>query len=82
LIAADTLADLQARLLDTRAQYDGGNTADAIAALDGFSAAVVAGSGSTIPDQWRADGTTVNAAGLLRAAADTLRFSLDWKLTH
>jgi hypothetical protein len=38
---------------------------------------VKARSGKSIPDVWRAhDGGRTNVAGLLRAAADTLKFSL------
>jgi hypothetical protein len=37
---------------------------------------VVANSGSAIPNVWRSSRDLVNAAGLLRAAGETLRFSL------
>jgi hypothetical protein len=40
---------------------------------------VKAQSGSAIPDVWRANSTLVNVAGILRASADTLRFSLVFK---
>jgi hypothetical protein len=78
----EVTADLQARLSDSQALFQAGQTEDAIDALDGFSGAVIAGSGTTIPDVFSADGSTVNVAGLLRAAAATLRFSLVWKSTH
>jgi hypothetical protein len=78
----DVKADLHARLAESLARFHSGQTNDAITSLDGFSAAVEAGSGTTIPDEWRADGSVVNVAGLLRAAADTLRYSLAWKASH
>ncbi len=48
----------------------------AIGVLKAFSAAVKANSGQSIPDVWRAHDTEPNVAGLLRAASDTLIFSL------
>ena len=40
-------------------------------------------SGEEIPDVWQAASPTViNVAGLLRSAADTLKFSLDRKASH
>ena len=36
-------------------------------------------SGSAIPDLWRSARDSVNVAGLLRGAAETLRFSLNQK---
>lgn len=74
----DVVADLQTRLTDSKNAWLAGDTDGAIAALDGFTLAVQAGSGTTIPDVWNADGSLVNIAGLLRAGADTLRFSLSW----
>lgn len=69
-------ADLNARLSRSRGAYAGGHVADAISELDGFSEAVRAASGTSIPDEWRAQGGPVNVAGVLRAGADTLRYSL------
>jgi len=48
-----------------------------------FSRYVKAHSGADIPDVWRANcSPLVNVAGLLRSGADTLRFSLDRKLSR
>ena len=48
-----------------------------------FSDYVKAQSGEEIPDVWQANcASQINVAGLLRSAADTLRFSLDRKANH
>lgn len=68
---------LQTRLVQARALFDGGNLLGAITKITSFSDYAKAHSGGDIPDVWRADDPTlVNVAGLLRAGADTLRFSL------
>ena len=64
------------RLSRSRGAYSDGDLADAIAELDGFSNAVQTASGTGIPNEWRAQGGPVNVAGVLRAGADTLRYSL------
>ena len=47
-----------------------------------FSRYVKDHSGEEIPDVWRANcSPVVNVAGLLRSAADTLRFSLNRKIS-
>lgn len=81
-IPPDVTADLNARLAESRAFFLAGQLDEAIEALDGFVHVVRQGSGTTIPDVFRADGTVVNVAGLLRAAAATLKFSLEWKAGH
>ena len=51
--------------------------------MTAFSRYVKAHSGEDIPDVWRANcSPLVNVAGLLRSGADTLRFSLDRKLSQ
>lgn len=62
-----------------RSAYEGGNKSLAISRTDQFLALVVANSGSAIPNVWRSSRDLVNAAGLLRAAGETLRFSLGLK---
>ena len=62
-----------------RAAYEAGNTNLAIVRTNQFLALVVANSGSAIPNVWRSSHDLVNAAGLLRAAGETLRFSLSLK---
>ena len=72
-------ADLQQRLNQARAAY---NTGALVAAIDGISAfgdEVKKQSGGVIPNVWRANGGPTNVAGLLRAGADTLKFSLVFK---
>lgn len=50
--------------------------ADAMAALDSFTARVSARSGTAIPDLWRATRDTRNSAGELLSGASTLGFSI------
>ena len=71
---------LQGRLAVARTLYASGATVLAIVEMKAFSRTVVGRSGEDIPDVWRANCPPgANVAGLLRAAADTLRFSLDRK---
>jgi hypothetical protein len=44
--------------------------------------AVKENSGTSIPNVWRTHGDRPNIAGLLRAAADTLKFSLTVKASR
>ncbi|HET9226436.1 MAG TPA: DUF6689 family protein [Thermoanaerobaculia bacterium] len=62
-----------------RSAYEGGNKNLAITRTNQFLALVVANSGTAIPNVWRSSRDLVNAAGLLRADAETLRFSLSLK---
>ncbi len=79
---AAVLADLQARLDNARTLYTTGATLAAKAEIGAFADAVKTQSGGAIPDVWRAHDDRINVAGLLRAAADTLKFSLDKKATY
>jgi len=72
-------ADLQQRLNQARASYNTGALVAAIDAITGFGYAVKSQSGAAIPNVWRANGGPTNVAGLLRAGADTLKFSLVFK---
>jgi hypothetical protein len=72
-------ADLQQRLNQARAAYDAGSLAAAIDGVAGFADQVKKQSGAAIPNVWRANGGPTNVAGLLRAGADTLKFSLVFK---
>ncbi len=56
--------------------YTGGNLEAAIEYLEAFNDAVVAASGTGIPDVWRSSRDLTNVAGLLRSASATLRYSL------
>ena len=78
-IPSAVLADLEARLEQARSLDASGATVAAIAAAGGFADVVRANSGAGIPDVWRAHDQRVNVAGLLRSAADTLKFSLTRK---
>jgi len=79
----DVVATLQADLSTARTLYQSGASRDAIEAVRVFSRYVKAHSGEDIPDVWRANcSPLVNVAGLLRAGADTLRFSLDRGLSR
>jgi hypothetical protein len=73
------LAALESRLATARAHYDAGALVAAIADMTAFSADVQAASGVAIPDVWRANVPSVNVAGQLRSAAETLKFSLSRK---
>jgi len=78
-INASVLSDLQQRLSQARVYYNQGLIPAAINAVADFSNQVRQQSGANIPDVWQANGSLVNVAGLLRSAADTLKFSLTWK---
>ncbi len=58
------------------AAYDADDVAGAIGLVEDFDAKVLEHSGDDIPDVWRSARDLTNVAGLLRAAAATLRFSL------
>jgi hypothetical protein len=51
----------------------------ALEAVDDFAAAVAAAPSAAVPAIWRSAGDLVNVAGQLRAAAETLHFSLALK---
>jgi hypothetical protein len=72
-------ADLQQRLSQARSAYDAKSLAAAIDGITGFGDQVKKQSGGAIPNVWRANGGPVNVAGLLRSAAETLKFSLAFK---
>ena len=71
--------DLEERLEDARIAWMFGNKQAAIAEIDGFLEVVEEHSGTDIPNVWRAARDVENAAGYLRGAALTLRFSLGLK---
>jgi hypothetical protein len=81
-IPASVLDGLQGHLTQARLFHQLGQTQAAIGQVTAFSALVKAHSGSEIPDVWRANDPRVNVAGLLRAAADTLKFSLNRKASQ
>lgn len=78
-IAPAVLADLNSLEQDARTAYQGGSVLTAVQKLEDFIALVKSHSGADIPDVWRSSGDLVNVAGLLRATAGTLRFSLNMK---
>ncbi len=78
-MAPGVAGGLEARLTQARTAYLTGQTVAAIAELAAFSNDVKAQSGVGIPDVWRAHDPRVNVAGSLRAASDTLQFSLNRK---
>jgi hypothetical protein len=82
-ISPDVLATLQSTLSQARTLYQSGAIREAIDAMTAFSRYVRAHGGEDIPDVWRANcSPLINVAGLLRSGADTLRFSLDRKLSR
>lgn len=78
-IPEPTLTELTDLLQAARTAYSGGQILGAIQKVEAFSAKLQQHSGSAIPDVWRSAGDLVNVAGLLRAGAGTLRFSLNLK---
>ncbi len=78
-IPAEIHTDLVDQLASARASYQAGALVTAIQKVEGFAATVQAHSGSEIPDVWRSARDLTNVAGALRAAAGTLRFSINLK---
>jgi hypothetical protein len=76
---AAVLDQLRQRLDDAAALYLNGVNRGAIGVLTAFEQYVRAQSGRAIPDTWSALGGATNVAGTLRAAADSLQFSLTVK---
>ncbi len=76
-IASSVLADLQDDLDAARAAYEDGDLDEAAQRVAAFASTVQSSSGASIPDDWQASGGVVNVAGALRAAAGSLRFSLE-----
>ena len=76
LIDTAVYAQLETLAAQIRSAYDAGNKNLAVVRTDQFLALVTARSGSAIPNVWRSSRDLVNVAGLLRAAGETLRFSL------
>lgn len=79
-IPAPLRASLADQLAAVHEDLDGGDLQGAVEDLDAFTATVVAHSGTDIPDLWRSTRDVENVAGYLRAAAYTLRFSLEEEL--
>ncbi len=78
LIRVETVAEVQRRIGQARTQYGAGATVSAIAEVVGLMDYIKLRSGDAIFDVYRAnDDSRVNVAGRRRAAADTLRFSLE-----
>ena len=75
-IAPAVFTELTALAAQIRSKHSAGRTQEAIAKTEEFVALVTSHSGADIPDVWRATRDVVNVAGRLRAAGDTLRFSL------
>jgi hypothetical protein len=78
-IPPTVLTSLLQRLLRARSFFDAGATVAAVWEMGAFSRYVAAHSGDEITDVWRANCGGTDVAGLLRSAADTLKFSLDRK---
>jgi hypothetical protein len=78
-IPATVAADLQQRLNGARSAYGTGALPAAIDGVSGFADEVKKQSGAAVPNVWRANGGPANVAGILRSAADTLKYSLVFK---
>jgi hypothetical protein len=73
------LDDLTSLAAEIRSAWAAGQPQQAVAKTNAFLEAVKRNSGPAIPDVWRSSRDVVNVAGLLRAAGETLRFSLNLK---
>jgi len=83
LMAPGIASSLQTRLDQARADVAAGQLTAAANDMTAFSAFVKTSSGAGIPDVWRAnDSSRPNVAGSLRAAADSLRFSINRKASR
>jgi hypothetical protein len=78
-IAPAVFDDLELLAAEIRSRHSAGQTQTAIAKTEEFVALVQAHSGAEIPNVWRSSRDLVNVAGQLRAAGETLRFSLIMK---
>lgn len=78
-VPAGLFAALQLQLDQAEALFSYGLLEAAIGVVAAFARAVEAQSGALIPDVWRANDDRANVAGLLRAGADTLKYSLTAK---
>lgn len=78
-IDPEVFDDLTALAAKIRSKHSAGQTQAAISKTEEFVALVQAHSGADIPNVWRATRDLTNVAGLLRAAGETLRFSLIMK---
>jgi hypothetical protein len=78
-IAPEVFYDLTTLAAEIRSRYAAGQTQTAITKTEQFVALVATHGGTDIPDVWRSTHDVTNVAGLLRAAGDTLRFSLIMK---
>lgn len=75
-IEPQTHDELEQLVTATENAWLAGDIPAAIGFIEDFAGAVLQHSGGDIPDVWRASRDLTNVAGLLRAAAATLRFSL------
>lgn len=75
-MAPVVFADLTDLAAEIRAEHVAGDTQGAIAKVEEFIDLVESHSGPEIPDVWRSTRDVANIAGSLRAAGETLRFSL------
>lgn len=76
-IEPQTLTELLQLHTDAEAAWQAGDRAEAFDLVEQFAEVARQHSGEDIPDVWRSDRNLVNVAGLLRATAATLRFSLN-----
>lgn len=75
-ISPTVYSQLVTLLAEAEAAYRSDDLVTAISKVEELAAAVKAASGTGIPDVWRSSRDLVNVAGVLRAGAGTLRFSL------
>lgn len=73
---AELHGELESLCSAAASAYANGEIVSAIQYLAEFNDRVIAASGIGVPNVWRASGDLVNVAGNLRAASDTLRYSL------
>lgn len=72
-------AQLDGHLAGARTSWEGGQTVAALSQVESFLKKLEKADGSDVPDVWRSARDLDNVAGLLRAAGETLHFSLTLK---
>jgi hypothetical protein len=72
-------AQLDGHLASARSSWEGGQIVAALSHVESFLKKLEKADGSDVPDVWRSARDLDNVAGLLRAAGETLHFSLTLK---
>lgn len=79
VIDSNLALQLDSQLASARSSWQGGQIVAALSHVEGFLKKLEKADGSEIPDVWRSARDLDDVAGLLRAAGETLHFSLTLK---